>query len=679
MLFCFHGQIFSIDLTNEIATSFQKYYDKGFVDDYLNLQYYPEYSKDPFKDSLKSLDGMSQQLKISWVQYVENALSSYKCSLEQKKVWAILYHFVPDFRAEIARALKMELWDINSRNFVYNKKEIESYCEEYIKCFENNNKNNKEITSDSPKDPMTSCQEFFEKYYFEWENKEKRFQNVQISQLWADKFRNSTLDDSPYDIMTDLWNVWMLMYEGTVLPITPVFYNLPLFSNSKNSLKELSDWVDSTSSSPRRGVWWSWRITWDNLSGWWTLTWRGWAVLRWDWSKRSVWFVSLSTGTTRWSISTWIQKIDLEWWYDKLVEWLWSYSLKWGNSLYYWSLCEDDNKEDSLEPEYLEEVETPQVEYTSVWRDVSLTDSEYEEVIDYMLGAVDKYASLPEDVEEEIKIKAWDVSDYNSATTEWELEEVANKIKNCWQSCEGLRIDQKASCMLMCACWEIKSPIFNPDNTPWLWPIFMIRFCSIPAVNTNFSVWWRKIVSIEEWIREIYGVTDKLSREWRLWIWTPQYNFLDSTTKEIKIADSLSFTVDVEWVDITEKLSNQSTQYKKRVMKVNNKDLQSEYNISNSLDNNVLKNHYRLVGYEWEVLDDLRASTNVDDVKNRMSDLSVTPWFIYDQLKLPNTSRYGDISQTLNSWLDQQWNFWVNTMWYIVDLDSYAQALYAKK
>ena len=106
----------------------------------------------------------------------------------------------------------------------------------YIKCFENNNKNNKEITSDSPKDPMTSCQEFFEKYYFEWENKEKRFQNVQISQLWADKFRNSTLDDSPYDIMTDLWNLWMLMYEGTVLPITPVFYNLPLFNKRRKKI-----------------------------------------------------------------------------------------------------------------------------------------------------------------------------------------------------------------------------------------------------------------------------------------------------------------------------------------------------------------------------------------------------------------------------------------------------------
>ena len=233
--------------------------------------------------------------------------------------------------------------------------------------------------------------------------------------------------------------------------------------------------------------------------------------------------------------------------------------------------------------------------------------------------------------------------------------------------------------MLMCACWEIKSPIFNPEKTPWLWPIFMIRFCSIPAVDSRFSVWWKKMYSIEEWMNEIYGVNDKLSREWKLWIWTQQYNFLDSTTKDIKIKDMLSFTINVEWVDIASKFSNHSEQYSDKMSKNFNKILQFEYNISNPLNNNVTKNNYRLISFEWEVLDDLRASANEDDVKERLSDLAVAPSLTTDQTKDSHASRYGDISEILGTWLDQEWSFWVDTLWYIRDMDSYAQALYAKR
>jgi len=36
--------------------------------------------------------------------------------------------------------------------------------------------------------------------------------------------------------MSDLNNIGVFMYEDTTEPITPVFYNLPVFSNSAQSL-----------------------------------------------------------------------------------------------------------------------------------------------------------------------------------------------------------------------------------------------------------------------------------------------------------------------------------------------------------------------------------------------------------------------------------------------------------
>jgi hypothetical protein len=81
-----------------------------------------------------------------------------------------------------------------------------------------------------------------------------------------------------------------------------------------------------------------------------------------------------------------------------------------------------------------------------------------------MLAAVDEYSSLPENTEEKIEDRVSDDIITDSAD---QLDKVASEIKGCFEEfCEGLRIDQKASCMLKCACGEIESPIFNPKDTP---------------------------------------------------------------------------------------------------------------------------------------------------------------------------------------------------------------------
>ena len=356
--------------------------------------------------------------------------------------------------------------------------------------------------------------------------------------------------------------------------------------------------------------------------------------------------------------------LDVDWWYDDLLDWLNSLRIENEGTDFYHSLCKDQKKTESNQ-----EVEKEDKKVTNNVHTFSeLSDQEYQEIIDYMVDAVDTYSELPVEKEEEIQQKAWDVSGFLGATTPNQIEDAKEQIKNCWKSCEWLRIDQKASCMLKCACWEIKSPIFNPEETPWLWPIFLIRFCAVPAVNTNFSVGWKRIHSIEEWWDEIYWVVDKLSREWKLWKWTQQYEFLDSSTKRINIADTLAFTIDVEFVDITNKKSTHSDQYGEKELENFNKKAQSAYWISNSLNNPSKKNAYR-VSWNWQLTEMLSllgtASSSLETTVNLLEN--------------SGSLRYNMNAESLANWMNQQWSLRTKLSEDVINLTEYSKALYGKK
>ncbi|MBO7505158.1 hypothetical protein J6T66_03290 [bacterium] len=118
---------------------------------------------------------------------MESALDSNGCSLGKEKQWAILYHFVPEFRAEIARNLKSNN-DPDSNNYVFDDSIILGYCTEFYNCIisESDLENSEAggtITSSTPEEIKTNCKEFFQAYYREGQIEEKRIQNLQVSWL----------------------------------------------------------------------------------------------------------------------------------------------------------------------------------------------------------------------------------------------------------------------------------------------------------------------------------------------------------------------------------------------------------------------------------------------------------------------------------------------------------------
>ena len=711
ILFCWvWDNIFSFNLGDEIYSSFQRQYNWFASDSYLETPYSSSLSKDPFKDALNDIESMSMQLKIAWLDYIEWVLAEKNCTLSKKKIQSILYYFVPEFRSELVRTLKIKSWEYNNKSFIFDDDEILKYCIEFFECDSYWLEWKNTVKPETSKDPFGRCEEFFKDNYEKWEKSKEKDQNVQISQLWADKYWNSTTDDSPYDIMTDFWNIGTLLYTQAEQPITPVFYNLPMFSNSKQWMKNRKEnwssmtnwwnlWKPSWSQGWSIGKWWNtwdaWWYTWNENTWWntWKAWWYTWNENTW-WNTWNVWWYTWNENTW-WNSGIWwsssnslsllVNEID-SYDYDDLIEGLWAASVSQKNTLYYWSLCEDE-VDGEVE---IDEIESSNVlndsesdattNYSGVGYDVNdVSDKELEVLMDYMKWAVDTYLELPKDKKEEIRIKAWNVIRHTEAVTPAQLEIVAKEIKGCYQSCEGLRFDQKASCMLMCACWEIESPIFNPETTPWLWPILMIRFCTVPAVATNFSVWWKKIVSIQEWVNEIYGVADKLSREGKLWMWTQQHNFLDASTKKMDVAKTVAFTISMEFVDVTGKPRKESKQSQEKDIKDINKELQREYKMKNDLDNPVSKNRYRMVGQEWDNVSDVTAIANSDAAKQSLSELSKSPSFMFDPLADSHSNRYIDTSENLVKFLDQQADLWTSINDYMKHLDESAKLLNWKK
>lgn len=650
--------VFWDDLSDNIYSTFKRQFDWWSKDSFLETPYSSNFPKDPYVESFDDIEDMSRQLKISWTEYIEKVMAENGCSLSKKKIWSILYYFVPEFRSDLVQTMKVGLGDYASKNFTFDRNKIIKYCDEYYSCNEYDEKetgDNGTIRKDTPQNVLTNCKEFFEENYKRWKDSEQRKQKLQVSQVAFDKYWNSTIDDSPYDIMIDFWTIWRILYTEAEQPITPVFYSLPMFSNSTNQLKK------------HKETWSSYSDWWENgngSGGWWN-GWGGWQ----------------SGGNGASSSSDPIPlKLprDLIWWasmedgYDSLVEWLWAYNVKQNNAQSYWSLCDDSEKEPEQEDE--DDNDNSSDTILPVAPDLSdYTDEELQELVDYMKSAVDEYASLPEGKKEEMRQRAWNITDF---------ERSAREIKNCWKWCEWLRIDQYASCMIMCTCGEIKSSddpinLFDPEKFPWLWPIFVIRFCAVPATNTNFSKWWKKIVSIEEWVREIYGAVDKLSREWRLWIWTQEYNFLDSSTKKMNMADTVAFSIDIEFVDIAGMFANHSEQYLKKEIKNANKSWQKDYHISNNLEDPLFKNNYVLMDEKGK-LGDVTNQSNAEWTERSKSNLSVESSSTVDLNSDSRASHYSNKSQLLDKWLDQQGDLWINILKYTEEATNRTRALDAK-
>ena len=143
------------------------------------------------------------------------------------------------------------------------------------------------------------------------------------------------------------------------------------------------------------------------------------------------------------------------------------------------------------------------------------------------------------------------------------------------------------------------------------------------------------------------------------------------------MADTVAFSIDIEFVDIAGRFANHSEQYLKKEITNANKSWQKDYHISNNLEDPLFKNNYVLMDEKGK-LGDVTNQSNAEWTERSKSNLSVESSSTVDLNSDSRASHYSNKSQLLDKWLDQQGDLWINILKYTEEATNRTRALDAK-
>ena len=119
------------------------------------------------------------------------------------------------------------------------------------------------------------------------------------------------------------------------------------------------------------------------------------------------------------------------------------------------------------------------------------------------------------------------------------------------------------------------------------------------------------------------------------------------------MADTVAFSIDIEYVDIAGRFANHSEQYLKKKIKNANESWQRNHHISNNLEDPIFKNYYVIMA-ESGSLADITNQSNAERTQRSNSNLSVESSSVVDLSSDSRASHYSKKTQLLDKWLDQQ-------------------------
>ncbi|MDR2415133.1 MAG: hypothetical protein LBD75_00520 [Candidatus Peribacteria bacterium] len=204
-------------LKQSLATSKQK--------SYLNQVYSSTFAPDPFSVAMKNAQGQDNELLLGGIQRVVFQLQKKSCSsFAQKDIALILAYAHPPFKSMTTYQVFSEAQLVST---TIESNQVQQACQRFNQCY---------YVPDSFKgDVMTDCLTKFVSRYTAGYTETQRMQEVQMAQAGSDKYWNTSLEDSPYDIMYDISAVSKVLFESIQEPVEVVFYHLPEFSSQGNA------------------------------------------------------------------------------------------------------------------------------------------------------------------------------------------------------------------------------------------------------------------------------------------------------------------------------------------------------------------------------------------------------------------------------------------------------------
>lgn len=379
-----------------------------------------------------------------------------------------------------------------------------------------------------------NCQSLVEKQFVQFYLNSYYIQNIQWWNEWSNFFWNFSLEDSNYDIMSDVYALSTILFDWNVKPQETRFYKMPsvnyqsIVNDSDVSMQ--IDWFSPYNTYIVN--------TWSSDNETWSTGWNS----NWTWNNtddninegnddldinQDIWELIDVINTT---INIDWQSESIVWWNQcvsgTIIEWYDWYNLSWWNNII--------SGENLLDPwEYLDDVLT-EIEELSCNADNICQSWETPDCIDCI--AEWTWNTTFEEIEQLL----------NDAQQSWSGAGVDDQTLGCFQSCQQVPCNamscDKIVCYAKCACQVYESPVFDPSITPWLTSVFKIKFCIVPVLE-NQTTKNKMVYNIASIFTEIYNVLQNLRNSGELAVSVKTKEFLDTSYKKNNFGEQLSFTL----------------------------------------------------------------------------------------------------------------------------------------
>lgn len=158
--------------------------------------------------------------------------SNYQCDMTESEIAQVLY-FIPDIRNQVNRLLAPFGADTKSSKAGSMQWFIAS-CTKFSQCLQKNGYISDQVALTPPptqnfysSQSYLNCTNLMKSAYYLSEA--AYYNNYQIEQAsrWTDIFSNGSLDDSSYDLIVDIQNIWSLLFGNNKKVDEIVFFRMP--------------------------------------------------------------------------------------------------------------------------------------------------------------------------------------------------------------------------------------------------------------------------------------------------------------------------------------------------------------------------------------------------------------------------------------------------------------------
>lgn len=649
---------FGINITELIGDSYESVADNPTSEDTKGVFGVHDFYK-------AALDIVDEQELVSISMAVKTTtrylLNKYAndCPYSESDTTNILYHLNLDFQS----TLNQDWMNKNNRQIEYPQvTDMLASCDRLMYCVTNSSVVTKETRDD--------CRDLVTSVYNMSLTQSYTSNDISTSTIGGELFQNGTIEDSDYDIMVDIQNIWQLLFEWYEPPVELLFYKMPTISGGSDNDgngwwdgdNELDDDIDEidrnnppgTDSNDEED-----EEEWDNDNWWGNINVSSGTT---DWTERNVdeeieEFVNVTNNTTR------IEKKS------SLTQWNnCGTGFTFDTDLFY------DKQETYVETWVYINYLTSYIDH--IW------DNPYEDPIDTVNG--EDY--LNEDGTVNMEDVQNEISEMLDALADIENMDTESIIENCKSKCQGLPLSDQYVCYSECACGEVSSPPIWPVNEEGeMEPIleagaFRVKFCAVPSVPTSVQR-WKRIYSIEEVFVEMKNILQTLKDSGEQFKHVKTKEYLDSSMMKNDFGEIVSFSI-----NFTKKPLFNSIPWNVKAQERNQRDKNLQQSVLNKVDScksELERNKYLVLGNP--ALDKLEQE-NHGSMKQYLKDIDAIGKYYNDKIskqkdKADTVSQNIEdrksvvINEELISFLNYNIDFWTQTEEMFVSLADTAEAL----